>query len=364
MWRPRSWALLCLVVVAAAAMAAGAPDPRDGLTVTAIDVGQGDAILIESGRARVLIDAGGDGRAASWLARTGRRRIDLVIVTHGHQDHVGGVDEVLDRLRVRALWVRPVAGETGEAIDAVIRLATARGIPVQVPVAGRAVTIGDLRLEVLHPPGADSFARAPNEVNEASIVVRASSAGRRVLVGGDIERGTQALLLAGEPALLRAEVLVVPHHGSRTNDPAFLAATGASIALVSVGAGNTYGHPHRETLAALEAAGIEVRRTDREGTVRVRVPAPRVPTAITTLAPVRVAREAIGGKPRADRGRRRPPARPRARTAPRGTHRRGPGAPSVAPRRDRPHSPARAAHGLALRRTQLCGRAGDRAAER
>ncbi len=108
------------------------------------------------------------------------------------------------------------------------------------------------------------------EINNTSIVLRATVAGAgSVLLAGDAEREAQADLLANHRDRLRADVLVVPHHCSRTSDPDFLLATGASLAIISVGRGNRHGHPAVEIVDALEAAGVDVRRTDRDGTVRI-----------------------------------------------------------------------------------------------
>jgi competence protein ComEC len=264
--------LACVALIAAI----GVPQvrgrlPPAGFTVTAIDVGQGDAFLVETPGARVLVDAGEDATAARWLREHGRTTLDLLVVTHGHLDHVGGAPEVLRRLTVGAVWYRPLPTELPEVAE-VLTEAAARGVPVRDVAAGDAVVLGDLAIEVLGPPRGRPYRYARSELNDSSTVLRVTHAGRRVLFAGDAEREAQAdLLRSGRD--LRVELLAVPHHGSATSDPAFLLATGARIALVSVGRDNRHGHPHPEVLEVVEQMGAELRRTDEEGTVRVEVPA-------------------------------------------------------------------------------------------
>ncbi len=264
------------VVTAVAVMVAAwptvvGPSPPSGLRLTAIDVGQGDAFLVESPRARILVDAGEDDTALRWLQRTGRRTVDLVVVSHPHLDHVGGVPAVLRALDVGVVWAAPIPTELPAAMD-VRTAAAAAGVPVRAPVRGETVTIGDLEISVLHPPPGRPYRHADSELNESSYVLAIRFGDRRVLLAGEVEDAGQAALLAGNPHLLAAEVLAVPHHGSGTTGRAFLAAVAPRIAVISVGAGNRHGHPHADVLDALARAGVEVRRTDLDGTVTVDVP--------------------------------------------------------------------------------------------
>ena len=297
------------VLIASLPMVLGGRAP-DGFRVTAIDVGQGDAFLVESPETRVLVDAGEDDTAARWLRQHGRRHIDLLVVTHPHLDHVGGVPEVLRRLSVNVVWSAPVPTELPEAAE-VFAVAAENDVPVRAPMVGDNVTVGDLEVEVLHPPPGRPYRHERSELNDSSYVLRLHHGDRRVLTTGDVEEAAQRDLMAAAPERLQAELMTVPHHGSSTSDPDFLRAIGAQVGLIGVGADNTYGHPAPEILATLEAAGVEVRRTDLEGTVTVDVPAPRgeertepVPSSHATSGrhPARGRRLASGRQPA--RGRR------------------------------------------------------------
>jgi competence protein ComEC len=322
--------------------------PVSVASVTAIDVGQGDAFLLETPGARILVDAGEGEAAARWLRRHGRTSLDLVVVTHPHLDHIGGVPEVLRSTEVHAVWASPLPTELPEAAE-VWAEAAARSIPVRAPAAGDVARVGDVVLEVLHPPPGRPYRHTRSELNESSTVVRAHvDGGGRVLFTGDVEATAQGDLLAASADRLRTEVLTVPHHGSATTDPAFLAATGAHVGLISAGAGNRHGHPHEAILATLEALGIEVRRTDLEGSVRVAVPTP-VQAAGSSAAP-----DVFGGRVPAA------PVDPGERAAAVGRTSSLPGhdPTAAARRRRRPAAPARA--GPPGRRVARAGRRAHR----
>ncbi len=262
-------ALVALLASGVTPLLGGLP-PRQ-LTVTAIDVGQGDAFLIESPGARILVDAGADDTAARWLRSHGRRRLDLVVVSHPHLDHVGGVPAVLRRLRVDAVWYRPLPTPLPEAAE-VLAVAAERGIAVRSPVTGDRARVGDLVVEVLHPPPGRPYRWSRSELNDTSLVLRISHGDRRVLTTGDVEVVAQRDLLASAPGRLQAELVTTPHHGADTSDPAFLTALDPLVALISAGRDNPHGHPAPATIAHLDRQGVVVRRTDLEGTIRVAVP--------------------------------------------------------------------------------------------
>jgi len=253
----------------------GVPTADAPFTLTALDVGQGDAFLLRARGATVLVDTGEpDADVVRLLRREGVERLDLLVVTHAHLDHVGGAPSVLAALPVDVVWMHPAPDERDvvEQYAWTRQAAAARGIPVRAPPQGARVAIGPLRVEVLGPPPGRPYAATSSELNNTSIVLRAEVDGSgAVLLAGEAEREAQADLLVTRREQLVVDVLVVPHHGSRTSDPAFLLASAAHTAVLSVGAGNRHGHPHQDTLATLDAAGMALHRTDRDGTVRIAV---------------------------------------------------------------------------------------------
>jgi competence protein ComEC len=251
---------------------AAPPPPVGVLTLTALDVGQGDALLVEmpgaAGTVRMLVDGGPetDG-AAAQLRRRGIRRLDVVALSHPHHDHSGGLPAVLRELEVGTLLVGPTPLRPGDGLapSAIETHLTARerGVPALSAAAGQRFTLGRGWVEVLSPPADGSLA---HDLNEDSLVLRVTDVHGSLLLTGDAEEAAQLRLLR-DPGRVRASVLKVPHHGGRTNAPGFLEAVGASVAVIGVGAGNDYGHPARAVLE--ELAGAPVYRTDLHGRVTV-----------------------------------------------------------------------------------------------
>lgn len=240
------------------------------LRVTALDVGQGDATLLQAEGHAVLVDAGPAGSALlPELHRAGVRALDLLVVTHGAADHVGGAPALLRTLPVGAV----LDGRDGDrspvsaALDPPLH---ARGVARLLPIAGEELRTGPLGLRVLWPPPG----RPPpgTDPNDRAVVAEATAFGRRVLLTADAESPVLA-----ELPLERVDVLKVGHHGSADRGlPALLERLDPRVALVEVGRGNPYGHPAPATLAALRGVPA-LRRTDRDGTVTVDLAAGRPP---------------------------------------------------------------------------------------
>lgn len=252
--------------------------PPGSWRVAACDVGQGDAYLMRAGpSSAVMIDTGPDPRAASaCLRQLGITAIPVLVLTHYHSDHIGGLSGVLSAARVDHVFVNPAGahGDSGRAVAAALRDAAVQRRVAQI---GDVAAVGWASFRVLdvgegQPAEVPSDGEESSAENDTSIAVRAELAapGLRpisILLAGDREpEGQRSLLTRGVP---RVDVLAVPHHGSRRQDPLFLAATGAAIALISVGEGNGYGHPARSTVSALEHVGMRVFRTDRQGALVV-----------------------------------------------------------------------------------------------
>lgn len=252
--------------------------PATGWAVVACDVGQGDALVLATAwpdRA-VLVDTGAEpGPVSACLERLGVRQLALVILSHLHADHIGGLAGALRGREVAAVALGP--GRTPSwAFDDVRRVAAEVDVPLVALSAGQRLSWPGLTVDVLGPPGppepvvagaADADADG-GEVNNDSVVLRAATSAGSVLLTGDVELEAQADLLASG-ADLRADILKVPHHGSATTAEEFLRAVRPRVALVSVGAGNTYGHPSSEILDALRRSGTRVLRTDLGGDLAI-----------------------------------------------------------------------------------------------
>ena len=247
------------------------PDPP---RVVFLDVGQGDAVVVQSEGAAVLVDAAGSfgtgpdpGQATvvPALRALGVRRVDLFVVSHGDLDHRGGAPAVLRSLEVGEVWL-PFGAARDPSFSALADAAQAARVPVFERGEGTQAWVrGDLVATPLWPPReAGSTSR-----NDRSLVVRVEVAGRRVLLPGDLEAEGEAALLASH-ADLRAEVLKLPHHGSRTSSTrAFLAAVGASVAISSAPCEGRFGMPHPEVVRRARENGASLWWTGRDGAVRI-----------------------------------------------------------------------------------------------
>ena len=266
----RVLAMTVAVLVATAAVAATVGAASPGFRIRALDVGQGDAFLVEAAGKLALIDGGPD--PARLLAELGaslrpwQRRIDVVMLTHAHVDHGAGLIAVLDRYEV-GLAVAPRGLNAGPLADAWSKSIAAHGIPRADVGAGAIVHLGSARIRIL-APNADPLVDTP------SLVLRFEVGSVSALFSGDATEAAQADLLLA-PELLRSRIYIPPHHGAATPYAvALTAAVRPEVALISVGLDNRYGHPTAETLSAL--AGVPTYRTDRDGTIEVTTDGPKL----------------------------------------------------------------------------------------
>ncbi len=237
------------------------------LGVHFVDVGQADCTLLQYGEHAALVDAGNnaDGPAVvQYLEDAGVTKLDFVIGTHPHEDHIGGLDDVINHFDVEKVILPQVPDSivpTTKTYEDVLEAVKNKGLSITKAQVGDTYSIGEASLEILGPAG--TF----DDLNNESVVSRVEFGRTSFLLTGDAEEpAEQAILETG--ADLTSTVLKVGHHGSRTSSSdAFLDAVSPSYGVILCGAGNDYGHPHEEAVNRLEQHGVKLYRTDVNGTV-------------------------------------------------------------------------------------------------
>jgi competence protein ComEC len=253
---------------------------RGSLELTMIDVGQGESLLLVTPNGRtILVDAGGLGGFSSTsrldtgedvvgplLWSRGIRRLDLLVLSHFDFDHAGGAMAILRAFRPRALWT-PGPADGHPLGESLVAEAARLGVPVLRKLRGDHEAIDGVEFRVLHP---GMWYPTRQNSNRGSMVLHLRYAGATALLTGDLERGGELQLVA-EQLPLQAQLLKVPHHGSRTSSSAvFLDAVQPSLAVVSVGYLNPFRHPHASVVERFQKRGAALWRTDQEGAITLR----------------------------------------------------------------------------------------------
>jgi competence protein ComEC len=256
----------------------GPPPPRGsgGIEVTAIDVGQGQSIAIRGpDGGLVLVDAAGSAHPTydpgervvlPFVLASAGRRIELLVLSHDHLDHVGGTAALIRALEIGQLCLPP-GYHRSERLATLAQTSRSRGVSIRLCEQGSRVPSAGLPILVLGP---DRQAHLRGSVNDASVALLVGTRPHRLLIPGDLERaGERALLESGMP--LRSEALVLSHHGSRSGSAAaFLEHVRPRLTLVSCGEGNRFGHPHAESRRRVRLAKATLLRTDLDGSIRLR----------------------------------------------------------------------------------------------
>ena len=266
--KQRLWSLffvaLCLLT---------APVQAAELSITFAAIGQGDAALVISPTGKTVLIDGGPPEGTEHLLQVLQRRkvtaIDLIILTHPHLDHLGGLSQVIRRMPVR-MFLDSGFPSTSPPYTTLLRTLSERGVTVKNATMGRSIDLGDGATLTLLGPPSPFLESTRSDVNANSVVARLVWKGRTALFTGDAEPEAERAMLASQPALLQAELLKVAHHGGRySSTEAFVRAVSPRIAVISCGIGNDYGHPTVEAMNRLQAVQATLYRTDLQGDVTV-----------------------------------------------------------------------------------------------
>lgn len=233
----------------------------DKLNVYYLDVGQADSILIENNNKYMLIDAGNneDGeKLVTYFKRLGITKFDIVVGTHAHEDHIGGMDDIINNFEIEDFYM-PEVITTTKTFEDVLDALEGKQVAFQTPIIDSELVFENSKIKVLSVSDDDS------DLNDTSIVLRLKYGTTSFLFTGDATEKIENTILNKE---IKSDVLKVAHHGSSTsNSLSFLKRVSPTYAVISVGEGNSYNHPHDVMLNRLYDLNARVYRTDRDGTV-------------------------------------------------------------------------------------------------
>lgn len=253
---------------ASATSSKDSPGSQGGkLMVHYIDVGQGDSMLIQVNNKNLLIDAGpasGTDKLMSYLSKNNIKKLDYVVATHPHEDHIGGMTSVIKKFQVGSFYA-PKITTTTKTYQNMIDALKSKNLKINVAKAGVSLDLGEnAKCEILAPVNTQTKYES---LNNYSAVIKLTYGNNKFLFTGDAEKLVEKELLNAKSDL-SSDVLKVGHHGSTSSSSKeFLDAVSPKIAVISVGKGNDYGHPHKETLTALKNRKLQIYRTDVDGTV-------------------------------------------------------------------------------------------------
>lgn len=245
-----------------------------GLEIYVVDVGQADAIFLRSPSGKtMLIDAAESGSYTdalhAFLTAQNVESIDVVVATHPHSDHIGGMWKVIRDFEIADFYLSPVT-HTTSTFEKMLDYLETRDVPTHYAVRGEITEIpwdDDVTVAIISPIDGYEY----NDLNDWSVILRVSYGENAIMLTGDAETHAEAIALSTLPAeLFSATVLKLGHHGSSTSSgAAFVDAVDPEVVVASVGEGNDYGHPHQETLTWIAERGIPFYRTDLNGTVKI-----------------------------------------------------------------------------------------------
>ncbi len=269
----------CALVPGEGSIGGASPPPSDSLSISFIDVGQGDGVLVQAGAESYLIDSGRaeEGpNVVDFLRSRGVESLDGIVVSNPDADHIGGFLDVFDAFEVGVVYV---SGDPKGTLtyNSFLRGVRDEGSKVEVVRSGRRLEWGGVQADVIAPPPGELF----SETNDNSVAILLTYGPARVLLAGDAEAREEEYMASG-PYTGPLTILKVTHHGSSTSStPLFLSRFPPKIAVIQVGADNPYGHPTPEVLDRLQRTGARIFRNDEHGDVIVTLKGGKVEVAVT-----------------------------------------------------------------------------------